>query len=296
MTSHRRRPLIRWHGGKWKIAKWVIEHLPSHHCYVEPYGGGASVLLQKPVSPAECYNDLDETLLQLFRVLQDPALAERLVWALERTPYSRREFERAYQPADGDPVETARRTIMRSFMGYGSDGTAGQYRTGFRRTVTAAAKFPAREWRTYPEALMLTIDRLRQVVLEQTDAMTLMPELDGAETLFYVDPPYHPSTRSAGNRRRGQGYHVYRHELEHDDHVALLELLCGLQGMVVLSGYPTELYDQMLVPRGWSRAQRDAYADGGRERVEVLWINPAAKERLARASDAQPALFEGSRP
>ena len=277
MGAHSRRPVVRYHGAKWKVAKWVISHFPPHTAYVEPFGGGAAVLLQKDPAKGEIYNDLDETMVSLFRVLRDREKAERLVALLELTPFSRAEFDAAYEPTDDD-VEAARRTIVRSFMGYGSDGTAGEYKTGFRRTVTAAEKFPASEWATYPMALRRTIERLAGVVIEQTDAFTLMPALDAETTLFYVDPPYHPETRSQGNRRRGAGYHVYKHEMDVDDHVRLLDILCALKGMVVLSGYPHALYDEKLT--GWARVTRGAYADGGRARTECLWINPAAQEKM----------------
>lgn len=288
MGAHSRRPVVRWHGGKWKIAKWVIEHLPPHQTYVEPFGGGASVLLQKPKSKGECYNDLDETLIQVFRVMQDPEQAARLISLLECTPFSRAEFDLAYTPVD-DPVERVRRTLIRSFMGYGSDGTAGIYKTGFRRTVSHAAKFPASEWKTYPKALLATIDRFRDVVIEQTDAFELIKQLDAAETLFYVDPPYHPSTRSQGNRRRGQGYHVYSHELDEAQHDDLLVLLKHCKGMVVLSGYPHVLYDDFL--DGWLRVERGAYADGGRARTECLWINRAAQNRMTTKAADQPRFL-----
>lgn len=305
MTSHRRRPLIRWHGGKWKIAKWVASHFPPHDTYVEPFGGGASVLLQKAPAKAECYNDLDATLLQLFRVLQDPAQAERLVRLLAVTPFSRAEFDLANEGIGGepgwggglaphspdlDPVEAARRTIIRSFMGFGSDGTAGLYKTGFRRTITSQKKFPAQEWATYPDALRLTIARLKSVVLEQCDASKLMLELDAPRTLFYVDPPYHPDTRQKNRRRRGGGVNVYAHELTEEDHGTLLETLMSLDGMVVLSGYPHPLYDELL--DGWQRVERDAYADGGRHRTECLWLNPAVQDRLTTARRPQHRLFE----
>lgn len=289
MGAHKRRPVVRYHGGKWKIAKWVIEHFPPHLTYVEPFGGGASVLLQKDRSKAELYNDLDGTVVDLFRVLRNEPLAQILVHRLELTPYSRAEFDAAYEPTD-DPVEAARRTIVRSFMGYGSDGTAGEYKTGFRRNVTGAAKFPATEWVTYPDALSRTVGRLKGVVIEQIDALELIPKVDAEETLFYVDPPYHPATRSAGNNRRGAGYHVYKHEMDEDDHVRLLEQLRALKGMVVLSGYPSPIYDEVL--HDWHYRTRKAYADGGGERVECLWINPAAHEKMSNSVEPAQLSWE----
>src|SRR5665213_2754809 len=114
------RPVLRWHGGKWLLAKRILEYFPRHHLYTEAYGGAASVLLRKWRSAGEIYNDLDQTLVHLFRVLRDPDQAAALIRLLELTPYARDEFAAAYEPAE-DPVERARRTIVRSFMGYGSD-------------------------------------------------------------------------------------------------------------------------------------------------------------------------------
>jgi DNA adenine methylase len=244
---------------------------------VEAFGGAASVLLQKPRSYAEVYNDLDETLIQLFRVLRDAEAASELVRLLELTPFARSEFESAYQPSD-DPIESARRTIVRSFMGFGSDSTAGHYRTGFRCNVTRQGTTPARDWAGYPDQLRLLLERLQGVTIENRPALEVLQRFDGEETLHYVDPPYLPETRSQGNRRRcGPGtaaWAVYRHELTHADHVELLAKLRELRGMVILSGYPSPLYDRTL--KDWLRVERKAYADGAAVRREVLWLNGAA--------------------
>ena len=291
----RARPLVRWHGGKWMIANWIIGFFPKHGLYTEAFGGGASVLLRKPPAPgSEIYNDLDETIWRIFRVLQDDAKAARLIWLLDRTPYARREFEEAYEPTDDD-VEQARRTIVRSFMGYGSDGTAGVYPTGFRSIVTRAGKTPATEWANYTHGLELIRKRVKRVTLECQDAFELLVKFDQDDALHYVDPPYLPETRSQGNRRRGKGFHVYQHELTVDDHIRLLELLRGLRGMVVLSGYPSDLYDNTLPD--WRREERGSYADGGGARTEVVWINPLCAQRLANEERARRAarvpLFAG---
>lgn len=274
------------------ISQWILGFLPDHGTYTEAFGGGASILLRKPrARQAEIYNDLDETIVSVFKLLQDPAQASRLLELLELTPYSRKEFEWAYEPTD-DPVESVRRTLVRSWMGYGSDGTAGVYKTGFRSVVNHAGKTPAGEWINYVATLGPTIERIRGVTLESTDAFALLGRFDGPDTLHYVDPPYLPETRSHGNRRRGAGYHVYQHELETSDHVRLLDILLSLDGMVVLSGYPSVMYDDALV--GWQRHQRGAYADGGGPRTEVVWLNPWCVDRLEAMKDSEaPAdLFE----
>jgi DNA adenine methylase len=293
----RARPLVRWHGGKWMISQWILGFLPPHDTYVEPFGGGASILLRKErARKAEIYNDLDETLVRLFKVLQDPDKSLRLLELLRLTPYARKEFDWAYRPTKDD-VEGARRTLVRSWMGYGSDGTAGVYKTGFRSIVNHAGKTPAGEWVNYCATLPATIERLQGVNIECRDAFKVAKQYDTPETLFYFDPPYLPETRSVGNRRRGAGYHVYQHELTTEDHVRLLDFLEGLQGMVILSGYPSALYEQRLAK--WKRHSRKAYADGAMPRTEVVWINPRCAARLReeerqRQTPPQLSLLAGA--
>ena len=282
------RPLLRWHGGKWLMAPWIIDRFPAHQCYVEPFGGAASVLLRKPRSYSEVYNDLDQILVGLFRVLRDDVQAAALTRALELTPFARAEFEAAYEHTD-DPVEAARRTIVRSFMGFGSDSTAGHYRTGFRCNTTRMGTTPARDWSNFVPALRDVCERIRPtdgspggVTIESRPAIEVMLRYDAPATLHYCDPPYLSSTRSAGNRRRcGPGteaWHVYRHELSDVEHADLLATIVGLTGMVAISGYASELYDDTLA--GWTRHTRDTYADGASPRTEVLWLNAAMVDAI----------------
>lgn len=269
------RPALRWHGGKWLLAPWVTGFFPPHHVYVEPFGGAASVLLRKERAYAEVYGDLDAEVVNFFRVLRDDRLSQALIKALHLTPFSRAEFEVAYAPARSR-VERARRLAVRSFMGFGSDGATGEYRTGFRANSNRSGTTPAHDWKNYPSALDAIVDRLRGVVIEQADATALMAKHDSPATLHFVDPPYMLELRSRTNRRRGGG--TYRHEMTVADHVALLDCVAALKGMVILCGYPSAIYDERLV--GWRRVERDALADGASPRTEVLWINPATTSAL----------------
>lgn len=257
MTDSPTRPIVRYHGGKWLLAPWIIEHFPGHRCYVEPFGGGGSVLLRKARSYAEVYNDLDGEIVNLFRVVRDSG--EQLRSVLELTPFSRVDFRESYTPS-ADPIEQARRTVVRSFMGFGSN--AHNKNTGFRSNSNRSGTTPARDWYNYPECLRATIERLRGVVIENRDAKEVMAAHDAETSLHYVDPPYVPETRDKGGD--------YRHEMTNEQHRELAAFLNTLKGAVVVSGYPSALYDEIFA--GWQRVQRRALADGAAERTEVLWL------------------------
>lgn len=278
------RPVLRWHGGKWRLAPWIISHFPPHRVYVEPFGGAASVLLRKPRSYAEVYNDLDDEVVSLFRILQDPGGADRLLELLRLTPFARAEFQLAYEPCD-DTIERARRLIIRSYMGFGSNAHAsslkGHRSTGFRANSNRSGTTPARDWFNYPDCLLGIIERWRGVIIEHRPALDVIAQHDQPNTLFYVDPPYMHETRSAGSvDHLDIKYRMYRHEMSDAEHSELLEALDQVEGMVLVSGYSAPLYDEHMAASGWRRLTTDAYADGARPRTEVLWLNPACVEAL----------------
>ena len=268
-----RRPIVRYHGGKWKLAPWIISHFPAHRVYVEPFGGGGSVLLRKPRSYAEVYNDLDGEIVNVFRMVRDRG--EELRYALRLTPFSRQEFSDSYEP-DNNPLEQARRTILRSFMGFGSAAACGES-SGFRANSNRSGTTPAHDWANYADHFDGLIERLRGVVIEQRDAIDVMRHQDSSTTLHYVDPPYVHSTRST-KVRHTDSRKSYKFELSDEQHVELAKGLCSLKGMVVLSGYPSPLYDQLYSE--WQRVTRIAHADGARARIECLWMNEAASQAL----------------
>jgi DNA adenine methylase len=256
--------------------------------YVELFGGAASVLMQKPRVRAEVYNDLDGELVNLFRVLRDPESAARLRALLELTPYSRVEFVGSYEAAS-DPVEMARRSIVRAFMGFGGSSFLSRSHsasaTGFRRFNSDNRTIPSRDWANYPEHIPTLTERLRGVLIEAIDYGRLVDTYDAPETLFYADPPYLAETRSDDQKR-------YRFDLPNaSDHVKLAEKLRTVVGMVALSGYPHPLYEDLYSQ--WERHERRAYADGTRERTEVLWLNPATAAARRRA---HPELWDACEP
>jgi len=258
-----KRPIMRYPGGKWVIAKKIIAHFPPHRVYVEPYAGAASVLLQKPRVHTEIINDLDGEVINLFQVMRNPLKAEELKTLVELTPFSRSEYFYAFESSEDGitDVERARRTVIKAFMGHGSDSV--HHRNGYRGKGFRSGKPPAGDWRNYPDHIVTFVERLRGVNIENRPAVGLIKHVDTKGTLFYLDPPYVPGTRHPT---------LYNHEMEEYEHDDLLKAITNLEGMVVLSGYRNELYEDTLL--GWRSVDIPAYADGGRGRVETLWLSP----------------------
>ncbi|HBR1380804.1 TPA: DNA adenine methylase [Klebsiella quasipneumoniae subsp. similipneumoniae] len=269
-------PAIRYHGGKFRLAPWIIEQMPEHVCYVEPFGGAAGVLLQKPRSYSEVYNDLDGEVVNLFRVLRNPELNQRLQDACRLTPYSRDEFCHAQQPAT-DSVERARRMVVRACMGFGSAAGIGG-NSGFRGDSKRKYATAAHLWERYPENLAALCQRLQGVIIENKDALSVMRAHDAETTLHYIDPPYVPETRVQGNR-------YYAHEMTIVGHEQLLAVARTMTGMVMISGYDAEVYNDML--SGWAKTEKASRISAGRGtkvRTECLWLNPAAQRKQERAA------------
>ena len=254
------RPVLKYFGGKWKIAPWIVEHLPPHVTYVEPFGGAASVLMRKPRSSLEIYNDLDAEVVNVFRVLRCEKDAKELKRVVKLTPFAERELIDSYEGEPTCRIERARRVVVRSFMGLVNNSIHERHPYLHKR--------PA-EWCNWPDHIERFTDRLQGVILVARPAIEVIKRWDSADTLFYVDPPYHPDSRVLRE---------YNHELTAEDHTELAEVLHSCEGSVVMSGYKgatTNLYND------WRSVSRKAVAAGGKQggvnRTELLWIN--TKER-----------------
>lgn len=279
-------PALRYHGAKFRLAPWVMQFFPEHKAYVEPFGGAAGVLLQKPRAYAEVYNDLDDDIANFFRVLRDPGQSACLLELLQLKPYARAEFELAYEECD-NPIERARRTAVRACMGFGSAG-ATKGVTGFRIDTARPHGTAQHLWARYPSQLSAVIERMQGVLIENRPAIEVMRQHDAIDTLHFVDPPYVLATRvlqGSGNK----GY--YRHEMTDDQHLELLATVKGLAGMVVLSGYPSALYEHELAD--WqvhTTASRISAGRGTALRTECVWINPQCQKKLAAPQAVQQLL------
>lgn len=263
------KPPFAYYGGKTRLADAIVRLLPEHTHYVEPFAGSLAVLLAKPRSKMETVNDLDQDLMTFWRVLRDRP--EELARVCALTPHARAEHQAAYDIADTDDLERARRVWVLLTQGRG--GT-------LRRTGWRFYREPAGSSLSFPDYLAAYVARMEDaaarlhgVSLEARDALEVAADYGKHENvLIYADPPYLASSRNSTN---------YRCELATEkQHRELAEVLTNTKSTVVLSGYHSPLYDELY--GDWNRVEMSAWTGNGirgtasktdGNRTEVLWSN-----------------------
>jgi DNA adenine methylase len=272
--STRLTPPLKTHGGKaahhGKLARRIVELMPPHLQYVEPFAGGLAVLLAKdPEDVAEVVNDLNGDLTNFWRVLQDVAAFERFYRIVEAVPFSETEWTEAVAclAVKTDPVPRAvaffiacRQSLAGRLKGFATL-TPTRTRRGMNEQVSA--------WQTAVAGLPTVHRRLLRVAVRHGDALDVICQQDNAATVFYCDPPYPHQTRTSTD-----AYGAF--EMTEDDHRRLLALLRTVQGKVILSDYPSPLYDGLLAD--WNHHDFDVpnHASGGKSKrrmTERLWCN-----------------------
>ena len=300
-TKPKLTPPLKWHGGKSYLADWIIDRMPRHLHYVEPFAGGMAVLLAKSPfteqhqwgdlaherSISEVVNDLNGELINFWKVLQNEASFSRFQRILQATPVSQRLCEEAktrMAPQCELDVDAAVAFFVRCRQSRagGFTGFAPLSRNRTRRGMNEQAS----GWLNSVEGLSAVHDRLKRVVVLCNDALKVIKQQDGERTLFYLDPPYVHSTRSAPS--------MYAHEMDESQHSAMLDTILQCRGRIMLSGYPNDLYDETL--KGWRRYDRkidNKVASGSSKPImtESLWCNFEAEAPEAPGDEGATELF-----
>lgn len=252
--------LLHYPGSKKRIAPWIIEHMPPHHSYLEPYLGGAAVLLAKEPSRIETVNDLDNDVVNFFRVIRDPESREQLIDWLTYTPYARQVYDETFETDPQTPVERAGYFAVRSMQSHGFRLTE---KCGWKKDVHGReAAYAVRYWNELPVVIAQMAERLKMVQIEHKPAIELIQAFNHDNVLIYLDPPYVLSTR---------GRKQYRHEMTDEEHGDLLQTVVHSKAKIMISGYDCDLYREYL--SGWSKDQIQARAQNSLPRIECLWMN-----------------------
>lgn len=250
--------ILNYPGAKWGMAKEIVSYMPPHRSYLEPFFGSGAVLFNKPPSAIETVNDIDGDITNFFKVLrkQSAELAE----AIALTPYSREVFDDAHENRGTTEFDRAYRFAIRSRMGHGFKT---YQKTGFKIDVYARERSYCVDcWNKMPSMLAEAALRLKGVQIENRPALDLIKKFNHDNVLIYADPPYLLNTR---------GGKQYRYEMNEQDHLDLLAALVKHKGPVMISGYPSEMYDSEL--KGWYKVHKKSYNQNSDPRTEVLWCN-----------------------
>jgi DNA adenine methylase len=260
---------FRWYGGKYSHLDWLLPLLPKTRHYCEPFGGSAAVLLNREPSEIETYNDIDEEVVNFFRVLRDKP--EELLWKLYLTPFSYSEFKEAIKlkgRKDLPDVERARLFLVRAGqvrIGLAQEATPGRWAwcklTSRRQMSGAVSRWMAK----IDEVLPSVVERLRRVQIEDRPAIEIIRRYDSGDTLFYCDPPYPHESRGDP--------HAYTYEMTERDHEELSEVLHFITGKVALSSYECPLMERLYKNWNCIKADNKIIHSVKELRREVLWTN-----------------------
>jgi len=248
--------ILKYPGAKNRLADWICSYIPKHDVYLEPFAGSLAVLFAKQRCHIETVNDLDGEIVNFFLVVRD--YPEELKRKIELTPWSREEYINAYMPAE-DIVERARRFCVRCWMGFGCGNL---YQNGFKSGQQSHSPNPAAAWALLPETIELARKRLAGVQIENLPAVELLKRYDTEDVFAYLDPPYLRGIRKG---------HLYQYEMSDTGHEELLYIAVGHKGKIMISGYDSDMYNDIL--KGWNKVEKSTCAEGGLKRTEVLWMN-----------------------
>ena len=248
--------LLKYPGGKWRIADWILSYFPEHKVYCEPFFGSGACFFKKEPAYIETINDIDGNIVNLFHVCREHP--EELAKAINLTPFSREEFQNCYSPS-ADPIEQARRTIVRYHQSF---GTSNSSKNSWRNVQTYGGPRCATMWNHLPDTVVEVCERLKNAQIENIDAVQLIQRYNHADTLIYCDPPYLQNLRKRN---------IYAYEMKDEKHIELIEVLKSSKSKIILSGYDNELYNSEL--KDWFTAEKVTTAQKGLHRTEKLWMN-----------------------
>ena len=246
MTQSKRNKIaFGWFGGKFSHLKFLLPLIPTdatHFCDV--YGGSAAVILNVAPYPVETYNDLDGDLVHFFKTLRDHG--DELIEQIALTPFSREELGVASNgEIHADPIERARQFFVKARQcrtGLAQIGGRKQWANCIMTSAGGKSSSVSR-WLNSVDGLYAVMERLMRIQIENDPAVTVIRRYDTPQTVFYVDPPYVHGTRTS---KKG-----YSYEMTDGDHRELGAVLGDVKGRVVLSGYRSDLYDELY--KGWRR-------------------------------------------
>lgn len=253
--------VLKYPGSKWSLANKIIDLIPKHHSYVEPYFGSGAIFFNKQPSDIELINDMDDDVVNLFNCIREDS--ERLARIVMCIPFSRKEYDMQFQTDKNfiDDFDKAARFLVKCWQGHGFRTNG--YKVGWKNDVQGRERMYALwNWYRLPEWIVEIAERLRTVQVENRPAIEVIKRFDYENVFMYLDPPYVLGTRTAKQ---------YKCEMTDADHEELINTILQSKAKIMLSGYENDIYNESL--SGWKKVSFNAKAEYGLKRIETVWMN-----------------------
>lgn len=263
------RPLVKYHGGKYHQCEFIVKHFVDHEIYLEPFGGAASVLLNKQKSNIEIYNDLDNKIFNLINTVKNDCV--NFISAIKKVKYNKESYiqqRTIYRSPEFDNLPDFDRAVITYIVRRMSrGGLAGTFSWSKRVAADGTGAEEKAYW-TMLDQIPIISQRLSNVLCFNKYAISIIQEYDSEKTLIYLDPPYPKQTRVFQN--------AYLKEMTDDQHIELATAVKTAKSKIIISSYPSPLYEQLF--SGWRTESHLIPNHSSHERVkdlkqEQLWFN-----------------------
>jgi DNA adenine methylase len=264
------RPPVKYHGGKYRIRKWILDQIPDHRIYVEPFGGTGAILLNKQPSEIEVYGDSEYSIWNLMSMLRD--FPKHFMQEIKKVKYDKQkylEMREIYQSDEFTNLSRMKQAIITySVKRMSRGGLCGTFCWSKRMYAGGTVPAEIHSWNTMLEVLPKIGHRLKNVQIIHDDWKGVMNYFNRKNSVAYLDPPYPKSTRVFKT--------AYRKEMTIEQHRELGRYLRTTKSKVLLSSYPSELYDELF--QGWRCEKKQAANHSSHEKIkekktECLWMN-----------------------
>jgi DNA adenine methylase len=224
---------ITYYGGKQNMVKHLLELVPAHTIYCEPFFGGGALFFAKEPAETEVINDINSEVITFFKVLKTHF--SELQNEIQASLHSRELYKQAMivykHPEMFTDVKRAWAFWVLTNQGFAS--MIGSWGFGKDNSKEKALAHKRDDFTKVYE------NRLRMVQIEHNDAIKVIDRCDSKDTFIYCDPPYIDS-----NMGHYKGY-------SEAEYKQLLDKLVKVKGKFLLSSYPSKILASYIKKYKW---------------------------------------------
>lgn len=259
---------IRYYGGKSLMYNNILQYFPpkeEYDTYIEPFGGSYSVGLKMEPARVEIYNDLEQNVYSLYKVLSDPIMFTEFKEKCDLSVICSDFYYEYKELLRTDDISITERAFYFFYVNRLSFNGSGDFSTNIsiRRSMSKSVS----DFLSAIDRLPELHNRLSRIVMLNTDGNNLIKKYNNPRVLHYCDPPYEQSTRTSSR---------YKQDMDRDGHINFLDAVIGNKSKIIISGYECELYEQ-LTENGFKKYQFDVKVTGGnfkaKTKIEYIWTN-----------------------